>query len=474
MMQEPNIVVLLGLPFHDLTMEETLDECASMLLEEECRYIVTANVDFTLQAQQDPDLKKIVYYADRILCDGMPLVWISRWFGRSLRQRVAGSDLVPKLLAHCAKAGHGVYFFGSDLSTLAQAKEIAERRYPGLRVAGYDAPPVGAVVEWNNDEICARMKASGARLLLVCLGCPKQERWIFAHEGQHGIPLSIGVGASLDFITGKQTRAPRLFQRLGIEWVWRMLSDPRRLTKRYAGDFSFFFRGVVRHWRRQRRKSPPFVPPKGAAPEVEGAIYLRWPREGTGSPEERFPFPETLDRSVVLDLSSAFHLDSVEMGRLAMLVRACRFSGKSLILLSPSRYIRDCSGWSGIAGLAEIAESLEQAKELLAHERGEADRATFENPGEVWLAFNYSLDALHLEKMTAALMAAENQAQCLVVDLDEVDFLDSRAVGALLQSSKRMRSKGGTFYLANPRPAVREIMKLLKLDKVLPEMEIKA
>ena len=215
MTQEPPLTVLLGLPFHDLTLGETLDYCVTAMAGEQSRYLVTANVDFTAQAYGDPDLKKIVFFADRVVCDGMPLVWLSRWFGVPLRERVAGSDMAPRLLEICAHLKYSVYFFGSDLKTLEAAKEIVEERYPGLHVAGLDSPPVGAVIEWDNEALCEKMRASGARLLLVCLGCPKQERWIFANYHKTGIPLSIGVGASLDFITGKQKRAPRWMQKTG-------------------------------------------------------------------------------------------------------------------------------------------------------------------------------------------------------------------------------------------------------------------
>ena len=250
---EPPLTVLLGLPFHDLTLAETLDYCRSTMQGEHSRYLVTANVDFTTQAYQDADLRKIVFFADRVVCDGMPLVWLSRWLGYPLRERVAGSDLVPRLLDICGNDGCPVYFFGSDRATLLEAKDIVEVRYPGLKVVGIDSPPHGAVIEWDNEALCAKMRASGARLLLVCLGCPKQERWICAHHHETGIPLSIGVGASLDFITGKQVRAPRWMQKSGLEWFWRMSGSPARLVARYYKDFLFLVHAGWSQARTQRR-----------------------------------------------------------------------------------------------------------------------------------------------------------------------------------------------------------------------------
>ena len=146
----PNNRVELGLPFHDLSLSETLAYCATAMQGDHSRYVVTANVDFTTQAYKDADLRKIVFFADRVVCDGMPLVWLSRWFGYPLRERVTGSDMVPKLLEQCGTAGYPVYFFGSDRATLDEAKAIVEARYRGLRVVGIDAPPMGAVIEWDN------------------------------------------------------------------------------------------------------------------------------------------------------------------------------------------------------------------------------------------------------------------------------------------------------------------------------------
>ena len=268
--QEPPMTVLLGLPFHDLTLDETLAYCGESMKQDECRYLVTANVDFTTQAYDDLDLRKIVFFADRVVCDGMPLIWLSRIFGHPLRERVAGSDMVPKLLEICGQEKHAVYFFGSDLATLEEAKVIVEARYPGLKVVGMESPPMGAVIEWDNEGLCERMRASGAKLLLACLGCPKQERWIFAHHREAGVPLSIGVGASLDFITGKQKRAPRWMQKTGMEWFWRMSSSPSRLVARYQKDFIFLVKAAFQQALSQRRRENIAERLHGNAPHPSG------------------------------------------------------------------------------------------------------------------------------------------------------------------------------------------------------------
>lgn len=472
MIDEPPIVVLLGLPFHDLTLEETLRDCREMMHGRENRYLVTANVDFTTQANEDADLRKIVFFADRVVCDGMPLVWLSKVFGQPLRERVAGSDMVPRLLEICAKDGLPVYFFGSDIKTLVQAGEIAAQRYPGLVVAGCDAPPMGAVVQWDNEAICARMAASGAKLLLVCLGCPKQERWIFAHHQDTGIPLSIGVGASLDFITGKQVRAPKWMQKTGMEWFWRMAGDPKRLISRYTHDLTFLIKASLNQarLRSKREKLVDSIPQPTwtAAPPVRTVTRLKWEGDLEKGRYDGAPIPTRIENTVLLDCSAITFMDSGGLGRLAAMVRACRTAGQDLFVVAASTFMKHALASAHMDSLVIMVPDEETAMAKMAAPA--PARAVRSDGGTVRVAFSYPLDALHLNDVIAILDKAEpTAAKALVVDLSAVDFIDSRAVGALIRVHKRMVAKGGGLYLANGQPAVKEIITLLRLDQILAE-----
>jgi N-acetylglucosaminyldiphosphoundecaprenol N-acetyl-beta-D-mannosaminyltransferase len=470
MKTEPPLVVLLGLPFHDLSLDEIITECGEMMEGESPRYVVTANVDFTTQADEDADLRKIVFFADRVVCDGMPLVWLSRIFGHPLKERVAGSDMVPKLLELCARKGHPVYFFGSDLETLKQAGEIAGQRYPGLRVAGCDAPAMGAVIEWDNESICRRMKESGAKLLLVCLGCPKQERWIFANHAETGIPLSIGVGASLDFITGKQVRAPLWMQKTGMEWFWRMAGNPKRLVSRYSKDLLFLIKAAFKQARLQLRRQR-FEPGVShvnpiSAPDV---IHLRW----TGSLEkgrmEGAPLPDLVDRPVLLDGSGILFMDSGGLGRLALLIRQCRAQGVDLFIIAPSDFMNEALRAAQMVSLVTIMASETEALERVSAGRALSSSSKADDKGAVKVSFQHPLDAIHLDAMMETLDHAAGNASRLIIDLDQVDFIDSRAVGALIRVHKQMLAKAGDLLLWRPRPDVREILRLLRVDSILPE-----
>jgi N-acetylglucosaminyldiphosphoundecaprenol N-acetyl-beta-D-mannosaminyltransferase len=470
MKTEPPLVVLLGLPFHDLSLDEIISECGEMMEGESPRYVVTANVDFTAQADEDVDLRKIVYFADRVVCDGMPLVWLSRIFGHPLKERVAGSDMVPRLLELCAREGHPVYFFGSDLETLKQAGEIAAQRYPGLRVAGCDAPAMGAVVEWDNESICRRMKESGAKLLLVCLGCPKQERWIFANHSETGIPLSIGVGASLDFITGKQVRAPLWMQKTGLEWFWRMAGNPKRLVARYSKDFLFIIKATFKQARLQSRRQR-FKPGLSrvvpiSAPDV---IHLRWEGSLEKGRMEGAPLPDHVDRPVLLNGSGILFMDSGGLGRLVVLIRKCRAQGVDLFIVAPSDFMSEALASAQMASLVTIMASESEALKRVTACRLLSSSSAADDEGAVKVSFQHPLDAIHLDAMMEALDHAAGNANRLIIDLEQVDFIDSRAVGALIRVHKRMLAKAGDLLLWRPRPDVREILRLLRVDSILPE-----
>ena len=474
--KEPPIAVLLGLPFHDLTLEETLEYCREAMKGDAGGYLVTANVDFTAQAYEDPDLKKIVFFADRVVCDGMPLVWLSKIFGYPLRERVAGSDMVPRLLEICGKEGFPVFFFGSDIKTLEEAKIIVEERYPGLRVVGLDSPPMGAVVEWDNEALCGKIKASGARLLLVCLGCPKQERWIFAHHREAGVPLSIGVGASLDFITGKQKRAPLWMQKTGLEWFWRMSSSPSRLVSRYAKDLVFLTTASLRQAGAQRRREDIALAARSepaAAPEYDSRVTrIEWSGELQHDGAIRAEVPQKVDSPVFLDASRVTFADSAGLGRLASLVRVCRAAGQFLILVNPSGAFETAIRAAQMDSLFPVVDSEKSAMALVSSHRTH-DVVNKENAdGVIRVSFHRSLDALYHDEMVSILESAIADAphsSTLVVDLTHVTFIDSRAVGGLIRAWKSISAKNGAMFLAGANPSVKEIISLLRLDKVLAE-----
>jgi len=239
----------LGIPVDALTLNTAVDRIAAMARRHDgrARLVSTLNVDFLVNAlgtaltrPRHPELLEVLRSSDLVTADGFPIVWLSRVLGRPLPGRVCGSDLVPALAERAARDGFSIFLFGGGEGVAAEAAALLARRFPGLRIAGTASPMVAtagaglAQAEDDDGALLAQIHASGADLLLVGLGNPKQELWFNRNRDRLRVPVSIGVGGSFEFITGGVRRAPPRWQRLNLEWLYRVLQDPARLWKRYA------------------------------------------------------------------------------------------------------------------------------------------------------------------------------------------------------------------------------------------------
>ena len=233
-------IAILGVPFDNITTAETIETIDRMVASRQPHYLVTANVDFLVQAQEDVELRRILFDAHLVLCDGTPLVWASRLLGNPLLERVAGADLVPLLLRVAAEKQYRVFFLGATPESCTQAVNNLKKLHPTLIIADHYSPPFNKLLEMDHDEIKRRILAAKPDLLFVSFGCPKQEKWIAMHYHSLGVPVSAGVGATIDFLAGTVKRAPVWMQRSGLEWIYRLAQEPRRLFKRYFKDLWVF------------------------------------------------------------------------------------------------------------------------------------------------------------------------------------------------------------------------------------------
>ena len=203
------------------------------------RYVVLANVRVVVTASREADFGRMLAEADMATPDGAPVAWMMRKLGRVGQQRVCGPDLMWALLGRCAQEGLGVYFYGSTPETLAALSARAGVAFPGLKVVGAESPPFRPLTELEDAEAVARINASGAGLVFVGLGCPKQERWMLQHRGRVNAVM-LGVGAAFDFHAGTVSRAPLWMREHGLEWLHRLGSEPRRLWRRYLVTNTLF------------------------------------------------------------------------------------------------------------------------------------------------------------------------------------------------------------------------------------------
>jgi exopolysaccharide biosynthesis WecB/TagA/CpsF family protein len=254
-------VVILGVAFDPITLEGAVDRIERMVASRLPHYVVTPNVDFLVKAKRDAALHKILAGAHLVLCDGRPLLWAARWLGVALPARVAGSDLAPALLQRAAERGWRVFLLGGRPATAAEAARRIAAAHPAIAEVAHYSPPHLPLDEMNHAEIAQRVRAANPDLLLVCFGCPKQEKWMARHYQTLGVPVMIGAGGTIDFLAGRLKRAPHWMQRTGTEWLFRLSQEPRRLYKRYADDLLHFLPPVLAVRAQLRRlKRPPKQP----------------------------------------------------------------------------------------------------------------------------------------------------------------------------------------------------------------------
>lgn len=221
----------------NLTMEEALQEVDKLIIQKRNAYVVTPNVDHIVQLERGGELCEVYKNADLILTDGKPLIWISKWYGMPIKEKISGSDLFPQLCALAAEKGYRMYFLGAAEGVAAKAAVNLMKRFPGLHVVGTYSPPFGFEKdEAEMEKIKRQIKEAAPHVLIVGLGCPKQELFILHHKDELGVPLSLGLGASLDFEAGNIKRAPKWMADRGLEWLFRITQDPKRMAKRYLVD----------------------------------------------------------------------------------------------------------------------------------------------------------------------------------------------------------------------------------------------
>ncbi len=240
----PERVPILGCPFDAVTFEEAASRIATALEKRELLHVCVGNVDMVMKTRKIPDFAAIFNDCGLVICDGVPVTWAAKALGTPLRGRVSGTDTVWECAAISARIGITVAMIGAEFDTTQRAAEVMAARYPGAKLHAFPTPY--PLTEKENEKLLSTIRESGADMVLVALGAPKQERWIRDHLEASGACVGIGIGSAFDIISGKQPRAPRWMRDNGFEWLHRMLQDPARLGRRYLlEDFPFVWHIVV-------------------------------------------------------------------------------------------------------------------------------------------------------------------------------------------------------------------------------------
>ena len=238
---------VLGVDIAASNYDEVVRKCTVWAEAHESRTVVFVDAHGVMQAYDKPSFRADMNAADLANPDGMPIVWALRAFGAPQASRVYGPDATLALLGAAQQSGIPIGFYGGDESTLAKLIAQVERRFPGINIAFRMSPPFRPLTAEEDESMVRQISDAGVRWLFVGLGCPKQERWIMAHKGR--IPaVLLAVGAAFDFIAGTKPQAPRWMMRNGLEWAFRLGSEPRRLAGRYFRTIPRFMALVGYQW----------------------------------------------------------------------------------------------------------------------------------------------------------------------------------------------------------------------------------
>lgn len=221
-------VDILGVAVDKITAADALNRAKQCLAAPGLSMIFTPNPEIIMAAHEDPAFRNILNAADICTPDGIGVVYASNMIKDPVPERVPGFDLAVGLLESISKTGDGVFLFGAKPGIAETAKENLMKKYPGINVAGTHN---GYFSDEDNAGIIREINESGAKLLLVCLGAPKQEKWIYDHKDELHVRLAMGVGGALDVLAGNVKRAPELFIRCNLEWLYRLLKQPSRIGR---------------------------------------------------------------------------------------------------------------------------------------------------------------------------------------------------------------------------------------------------
>ncbi len=222
-------ISIYGISYNNVTLDEAADKCEALLCEEKNHMVVTPNAEIAYMAVKDKQLGDIINSADVVVADGIGVVYASKIYGTPVKAKVPGVELGLRVLENAAKSGKGVFFLGAKPGVAELAASKLSEKLPGINFVG-----IRDGYFKDDREVIENINSSGAEILFVCLGAPKQEKWMAQHKDEINVHLMLGLGGSLDSYAGTVKRAPDIFIKLGLEWFYRLLKEPKRFGRMLA------------------------------------------------------------------------------------------------------------------------------------------------------------------------------------------------------------------------------------------------
>jgi len=491
-----NISVILGIPIDNLSMDETITKIFSFIDEypetKNPRQVATVNVDFvvntlkySLSKIRHPELLEILNQSDLVIADGMPVVWASRLMGIELVSRVAGSDLVPLIAKEASKRAKSVYFLGGRGDIGKRAAMILKEQYPNLIIAGYDAPFVHIDSEKilhsieDDKGIIETINSSGADILLIGFGNPKQEIWFHRNKDKLKVPVSIGIGGTFEFIAGTVSRAPVWMQTTGLEWIYRIIQDPKRLWKRYL--IGFFKFGLM-IWPQilffRYQKLRPGLTQHSELPSInhlDDNITLEIKFSNILNDNACAFIREDLTNAIkekdriILDLRNINHMDSSGFSCLYDILRQCKQMKKELYITGLSKAVKKALTITRTLPIFKnyLVENVNDLYKRPPSKNTPSFNYSIESNGdETHLQLNGMLEASEMATLDMAKIYTKLTGKHCICNLGGLKFVDSSGLVFFLKINKHLTEHNQTMSLSNIPENVMQMFNITKLNKI--------
>ena len=463
-------IAILGVPFDNVTPDEAAVLVGHMLASRQPHYLVTADIDFAVQAQSDDELRHILFDAHLVLCDGAPLAWASRLLGNSLPERLVGSGLAPLLLRLASERNRRLFFLGATADAADQVVAKLKAKHPKLNVTGA-APNSLNLLHVDHEALRKRITEARPDILFVAFGCPVQEKWIAMHYQTLGVPIVVGVGTTAQFLAAQSSDAELSFSA-------RLARFPRRFFRRYIADPWIFSWILLAQWWQLRPRPAAAGPMQVSAPVKDEATW-QWVR-----------LPEHLDlaairndvllvdqvladgRHCLLQLDKVEFIDSTGIGLLIRLHKKIRATGRQLILLDPSPAVKRALSLMHLQDFFATATDFDSAQQLIeirAEEAAQAVRASAATAGPlVWQGEITAINANDVWRLTEKyITAAISPSPKVDIDLSNVRFIDSTGLGIMIRARKLALLRGVKLQFTGAPSAVRNILRLAQVESFL-------
>lgn len=490
-------ISLMGIPIDNVTMSDTITQIFGMVnaykKDNIPRYVATANVNFIVNTlswktnhSRHPELLDILRRTHLVTADGMPLVWASKIMDSQIKERVAGSDMVPRISEEAAKLNKSIFLFGGEPGVADKASEILKSSYPGLHIAGTYSPMVtteGEAILTSAEEdkvIVNKINESEADILFIGLGNPKQEIWFERNKNSLNVPVSIGIGGSFSFITGDIARAPGWMQRNGLEWIFRIFQDPRRLWKRYCNDliklgicilFPIFFHKIGNLIVKFRQHKKNFQKNIGLKVwSKEKTVIFNMPgmvtRESIANTKELIPsFNES---ALIINFKNTVHMDLYGMGFLVSIWKHSLNHKRAVFLTCINPFLRRLLKYNRLWDICgklhhDSPETLIEGMNI--HNTKSSFYYTTDSDEDMFKINLYGrLDTENISKLDIEeLIKVIGKKDC-ILNLKNLKFIDSTGLIFFLKIKKHLSAHNKTPIMCNVEEDILQIFNITKIS----------